>query len=254
MRCPARHTRRRSRDASPGVDQLLDAVRDRHSGAGDEQAERREHRPHVRLAAVAQRMRVIRAPLRPAICDEQEHLVAGVAPTSVPPRRPSTPSRSAVAAADFASATSALATKAIDHRHVHATKAVRRALLAQTREEIRPRGCWSRPWSRRAGSPRSATPRPAPRAGSRTRSRWGRSASRAPAGPVAYAEVVRALDPGRQPRLVLGLALPVLEALRVRVLEPVLHHLVVDRLHAGFSSSPGGSRAWTPATPRPASG
>lgn len=40
-------------------DQLLNPVRDRHGGAGDEQAERRKQGPDVRLAPVSQWMRTV---------------------------------------------------------------------------------------------------------------------------------------------------------------------------------------------------
>jgi hypothetical protein len=55
-------------------------VRDGHPGADREQADRREHRPHVDLAAVAERVRPVGGPVRAPLRDEQEHLVAGVRP------------------------------------------------------------------------------------------------------------------------------------------------------------------------------
>ena len=62
------------------VDELLDAVRDRHRGAGHKQPERGEQRPHVRLPAMAERMRGVRRAAGPPVGDQQEDLVAGISP------------------------------------------------------------------------------------------------------------------------------------------------------------------------------
>jgi hypothetical protein len=61
-------------------DELLDAVRDGDSGAGDEQPERGEQRPDVGLPAVPERVREVGRAPGPPVGDHQEDLVTGVCP------------------------------------------------------------------------------------------------------------------------------------------------------------------------------
>ena len=60
--------------------ELLNAVPDRHRGAHGEQSERGEHRPHVGLAAMAERVVGVARTIRATFGDQQKHLVAGVSP------------------------------------------------------------------------------------------------------------------------------------------------------------------------------
>ena len=63
-----------------GLEQRLDAVGDRHRSTGDEEPERCEQRPDVRLPAVPERMRWVGCAKRPAVGDDEEHHVARVRP------------------------------------------------------------------------------------------------------------------------------------------------------------------------------
>ena len=55
-------------------------MRHRHRSAGHKQPERGKQRPHVRLPAMAERMRGIRRAAGPPVRDQQEDLVAGISP------------------------------------------------------------------------------------------------------------------------------------------------------------------------------
>ena len=93
------------------VNELVDAVRDRHRGAGHKQPDRGEQRPHVRLPAMAERMRGVRRAAGPPFGDQQEDLL----PVSAHECAASATSDAdpvTVAATDFATATSALAPNA----------------------------------------------------------------------------------------------------------------------------------------------
>ena len=62
------------------INELLDAVRDRHRGAGHEQPDRGEQRPHVGLPPVTERVRGVGRAAGPPVGDQEEDLVAGVRP------------------------------------------------------------------------------------------------------------------------------------------------------------------------------
>jgi len=55
-------------------------VGDGHHGTHGEQAERREHRPDVGLASVAERVFRVARFCRAALRDQQKHLISGVRP------------------------------------------------------------------------------------------------------------------------------------------------------------------------------